>query len=303
MDPDRSEQAVAHLDKALSEALAVITQLFLHSAILQTQGHPLGQRYYREWVETMRRSNDLLEGILALGGRPSSREPTRLQLDREPRRILELDVALGERWVAALDEAAAGCASEGEGEAASTVRALLDAEIAALDWRRGEHQKLEEAGATNARPLSVDESLVEALDDVLRAELSAITQTYYHSQLLKTWGAESLAEFPAKETWAKTWRSIDLTDCLLATGGHPAEDGHGQVRIGRDVHEILAFDREYVESQLVALDTALERCDAARNPEIHELLSRVQAGEREHAAWVAAKMDETARDRASEFRG
>ena len=130
---------------------------------------------------------------------------------------------------------------------------------------------------------------------MLRAELSAITQIYYHGQLFEAWGTEKLGEFLAKETWEKTWRSLDLTERLLATGGHPAEDGHGQLRIGRDVGEILDRDREFVDSQLAALDTALERCDSARNPEIHDLLSRIQVGEQQHADWIAAQIDEIAR--------
>jgi len=45
-----------------------------------------------------------------------------------------------------------------------------------------------------------------------------------------------------------------------------------------------------VDSQIAALDTALERCNSARNPEIHSLLSRMQEGERKHADWIAAQM-------------
>ena len=303
MNRDRADQTVAHLAAALSEALAVITQLFLHASILKAQVHPLAPRYYQEWVETMRRSDNLLQGILALGGRPSSRESTRLDLGREPRRILELDVALGERWVAALGATAAGCAAEGSDETASMVRELLDAESAALDWRRSQQRELADGGDQKAPSPSVHGSLTEALDGVLRAELSAITQVYYHGQLFKTWGAEKLAEFLAKETWEKTWRSLDLTERLLVTGGHPAEDGHGQLHIGRDVRDILDRDREFVDSQLAALDTALERCDPARNPETHDLLSRMHVGEQIHADWIAVQIDEIARRGTDDFRG
>jgi bacterioferritin len=149
---------------------------------------------------------------------------------------------------------------------------------------------------------SVDGALIDALDDVLRAELSAITQVYYHGQLFEAWGAEELGEFMAKETWEKTGRSLDLTERLLAAGGHPAEDRHGQLRIGRDIGEILDRDREFVDSQLAALDTALERCDSARNPEIHGLLSRMRVGEQEHADWIAAQIDEIARRGTDDFR-
>jgi len=302
MDRDRAEQTVAHLGAALSESLQVITQLFLHASILKDRGHPLAPRYYQEWVDTMRRSDNLLQGILALGGRPASREPARLDLGREPRRIFELDVALGERWVAVLGATAADCAAEGSDKTASMLRELLDAESASLDWRRSQQDEFANGGDEPAPCPSVDGALIDALNDVLRAELSAITQVYYHGQLFEAWGAEKLGEFMAKETWEKTWRSLDLTKHLLATGGHPTEDGHGQLRIGRDVGEILDRDREFVDSQLAALDTALERCDSARNPEIHDLLSRMRAGEQEHADWIAAQIDEIARRGTDDFR-
>jgi len=180
MDRDRAEQTVAHLGAALSESLQVITQLFLHASILKDRGHPLAPRYYQEWVDTMRRSDNLLQGILALGGRPSSREPARLDLGREPRRILELDIALGERWVAALGANEADCAAEGSVETASMLRELLDAESASLDWRRSQRDEFTDGGEEPAPCPSVDGALIDALDDVLRAELSAITQVYYH---------------------------------------------------------------------------------------------------------------------------
>jgi bacterioferritin len=302
MSRDRADQTVAHLGAALSEALAVITQLFLHASILKAREHPLAARYYQEWVETMRRSDNLLQGILALGGRPSSREPTHLDLGREPRRILELDIALGERWVAALEATAADCAAEGSDETASMLRELLDAESTSLDWRRSQLNELVDGSDEPAPFPSVDGALIDALNEVLRAELSAITQVYYHGQLFEACGAEKLGEFMAKETWEKTWRSLDLTARLLAIGGYPTEDGHGQLRIGGDVGEILDRDREFVVSQLAALDTALERCDSARNPETHELLSRMQLGEQEHADWIAAQIDEIARRGAGDLR-
>jgi bacterioferritin len=251
----------------------------------------------------MSRSDNLLRGIFALGGRPASREAARLDLSREPRRVLELDIALGERWVAVLGATAADCAAEGSDETASMLRELLDAESASLDWRRSQRNEFANEGNDPAPCPSVDGALIDALNDVLRAELSAITQVYYHGQLFETWGAEKLGEFMAKETWEKTWRSLELTERLLATGGCPAEDGHGQLRIGRDVGEILDRDREFVDAQLAALDTALERCDYARNPEIHDLLSRMRVGEQEHADWIAAQIDEIARRGTDAFRG
>jgi len=303
MSRDRADQTAAHLGAALSESLAVITQLFLHASILKARGHPLAPRYYQEWVETMRRSDNLLQGILALGGRPSSREPARLDLGHEARRILELDIALGERWVAALGATAANCAAEGSDETASMLRELLDAENASLDWRRSQQGECANGDDESAPSPSTDGALFDALNDVLHAELSAITQTYYHGQLFEAWGAEKLGEFMAKETWEKTWRSLDLTKGLLAAGGHPAEDRHGQLRIGRDVGEILDRDREFVDSQLAALDTALERCDSARNPKIHDLLSRMRAGEQQHADWIATQIDEIAYRGTDDFRG
>jgi bacterioferritin (cytochrome b1) len=58
-----------------------------------------------------------------------------------------------------------------------------------------------------------------------------------------------------------------------------------------------------VDSQLAALATAIERCDSTRNPEIHDLLSRMQVGEQKHADWIAAQIDECARRGTDGYRG
>jgi bacterioferritin len=302
MSRDQTEQIVGRLDAALSEALTVITQLFLHASILKAQEHPLAKRCYQEWVEIMRRSDRLLEGILDLGGRPSSRIATRLELGRVPRRIFELDIARAKRWVALLEATAAECVSAGAHETASMLRELLDAESVSLAWRRSQRDELPDSRDAVTSSPSIDGALTEALDNVLRAELSAITQVYYHGQLFEAWGAEELGAFLANETWEKTWRSLELTERLLATGAYPTKDEHGELRIGRDIGEILDRDRDLVDAQLAALDTALERCDATLHPEIHDLLSRMRVGEQRHADWIAAQTEEiTSRD-AADFR-
>ena len=295
MSRDQTQQTVGRLDAALSDALTVITQFFLHASILKAREHPLARRCYQEWVETMRRSDRLLEAIVDLGGRPSSRKATRLELGRAPRRIFELDIARAERWVALLESTAADCASTGSDETASMLRELLDAESVSLDWRRSQRDELADHGEAVTCSPCVDGALTAALDNVLRAELSAITQVYYHGQLFEAWGAEELGAFLANETWEKTWRSLELTERLLATGAYPTEDEHGELRIGRDIGEILDRDGELVDAQLAALDTALERCDATLHPEIHDLLSRMRVGEQRHADWIAAQTEGIAR--------
>jgi bacterioferritin len=295
MTRDQTEQAVGRLAAALSEALTVITQLFLHASILKAREHPLAGRCYREWVETMRRSDRLLEGILDLGGRPSSRKATRLELGRAPRRIFELDIARAERWVALLETTAADCGAAGSDEIASMLRELRDAESVSLDWRRSQRDELADDVQPVTSSPSIDGSLIEALDDVLRAELSAITQVYYHGLLFEAWGAREFGAFLANETWEKTWRSLELTERLLATGAYPTDDGHGELHIGSNIGEIFDRDREFADAQLVALDTALQRCDAALHPEIHDLLSRMRVGEQGHADWIAAQTEGIAR--------
>lgn len=296
------EQTIRRLDAALSEALTVITQFFVHASILKAQKHQAAKRCYLEWVDTMRRSDRLLEGILHLGGRPSSREPMHLELGRTPRRIFELDIALAERWLARLETTAADCACGGLDETTSMLRELLDAESVSLEWRRSQGDELADNGDTDTSSPSIDASLIEALDNVLRAELSAITQVYYHSRLLEAWGARKPSAFLAKETWEKTWRSLELTERLLAAGGYPTEDGHGELHIGRNIGEIVDRDREFVDSQLAALDAALEHCDAALHPQIHDLLSRMRIGEQNHADWIAAQTEEIASRDTDDFR-
>jgi bacterioferritin (cytochrome b1) len=230
MSRDQTEETVGRLDAALSDALTVITQFFLHASILKAREHPLARRCYQEWVETMRRSDRLLEAIVDLGGRPSSRKATRLELGRAPRRIFELDIARAERWVALLESTAADCASTGSDETASMLRELLDAESVSLDWRRSQRDELADHGEAVTCSPCVDGALTAALDNVLRAELSAITQVYYHGQLFEAWGAKELGAFLANETWEKTWRSLPQAPTPLKTSTASCASGATSAR-------------------------------------------------------------------------
>ena len=131
-------QDVLKVELVGAEALTLITQLFVHASILKVRHPALGKRCYEEWVETMRRSDRLLDAILALGGRPSSRVATTLSFSEDPIGIFEADITLAEHWVTHLENTAAAIS----GSATSTLSELIDAERASLDWRRQQRDNL-----------------------------------------------------------------------------------------------------------------------------------------------------------------
>ena len=290
MESDKAAQTIQLLNAALAEALTVITQFFLHAAILKARRHEVAERCYKEWVATMERSDRLLDGILALGGAPTSREPSGLDLDHRPRRIFENDIVLTERWIELLKQTVASVEAVGSYDAPAILDQLIEAESASLEWRR--HQLDTVTSEIEDEPLepTVDANLGDVLDRVLRSELSSITQAYYHGRLFEAWGAKEAAAFMADETWAKTWRSLELTEHMLSIGRMPSSEAHGTVVIGENLANALSCDGAWLDAQIALLQMAIDQCDADQHPATHDLLSRMQEGERLHADWINAQV-------------
>ena len=97
-----------------------------------------------------------------------------------------------------------------------------------------------------------DDEVIELLNDVLTAELTAINQYFIHAKMCDNWGYERLAEKFRDESIDEMKDADALIERILYLEGVPNLQRLGTVRVGETVPEQFALDRGRVRGDRAA---------------------------------------------------
>ncbi len=136
---------------------------------------------------------------------------------------------------------------------------------------------------------------LSCLNSVLGASLSIITQLFFHSSLLKAWGANKLGAYHHDEWFDKMRRSDTVLDRILELGGKPASRDSSTLRIGHDVPEVLRSDIDLEETLISDLREASSRCEKIGDRKTGDLLAGILSAELKYADWLRAQLDQIER--------
>lgn len=135
-----------------------------------------------------------------------------------------------------------------------------------------------------------DPKIIDLLNEVLTAELTAINQYFAHSKLCDNWGWSKLAEKYREESFEEMRDAETLIDRIILLDGMPNLQRMGSVKIGETVLEQLQVDREL---EVAAIDRyrrgvvlALEKGD----PGTREMLEKLVLAEEEHLDWIDTQL-------------
>ena len=134
-------------------------------------------------------------------------------------------------------------------------------------------------------------AVVEALNEILTAELTAINQYFVHSKLCESWGFGALAAHNRAESIDEMRDADRVIDRILFLGGLPNLERIGSVAIGETVPEQfevdLALEREAIERYNAAIALAVAESDNGTR----ELLEQLLVGEETHADWLQTQLE------------
>ncbi len=134
-------------------------------------------------------------------------------------------------------------------------------------------------------------AVVEALNEILTAELTAINQYFVHSKLCESWGFGALAAHNRAESIDEMRDADRVIDRILFLGGLPNLQRIGSVAIGETVPEQfevdLALEREAIERYNAAIALAVAESDNGTR----ELLEQLLVGEETHADWLQTQLE------------
>jgi bacterioferritin len=135
-----------------------------------------------------------------------------------------------------------------------------------------------------------DAKVIEALNDVLTAELTAINQYFIHHKMCENWGYARLSKKKREESIGEMKDADELIERILYLEGVPNVQRLNPVRVGEDAIEQHRLDLALETEAIKRLNDAIELCGDKGDHGSRELLEHILRGEEESAEWLEAQL-------------
>ena len=135
-----------------------------------------------------------------------------------------------------------------------------------------------------------DKKIIEILNDVLTAELTAINQYFVHAEMCENWGYERLRSIIRKHSIGEMKHAEEVIERILFLDGVPNVQRLGKINIGETVPEIMKVDFALEMEALPRLNAGIEACRDLGDNNSRQLLEQILADEEEHVDWLEAQM-------------
>ena len=135
-----------------------------------------------------------------------------------------------------------------------------------------------------------DPKIIDILNDVLTAELTAINQYFVHAEMCENWGYERLHHVIRMHSIGEMKHAEELIERVLFLEGVPNVQRLGKINIGENVPEILKVDYALELDALPRLNKSIEVCRELGDNNSRHLLEEILEDEEEHVDWLEAQL-------------
>jgi bacterioferritin len=133
--------------------------------------------------------------------------------------------------------------------------------------------------------------VIELLNDVLTAELTAINQYFIHAKMMDNWGYERLAEHTRAESIDEMKHAERLIERILFLEGVPNMQRLFPVKVGETVPEQLRLDLDVEYTSIKRLNDGIAVAVEVGDNASRVLLETILVGEEDHADWLETQLE------------
>jgi bacterioferritin len=133
-------------------------------------------------------------------------------------------------------------------------------------------------------------AIIEALNEVLTAELTAINQYFIHHKMCENWGYERLAKKKREESIEEMKHADSIIGRILFLDGVPNMQRLSPVRIGENPVEQHKLDLALETEAVDRLNKAIALCRDKSDNGSRELLEDILINEEESVDWLEAQL-------------
>lgn len=153
-----NKEVIRALNAALGQSLIAINQYFLHARIVKNWGiGELNEAFYKQSIQEMKWSDQLIERILLLEGLPNLQEYGKILIGEDVAEILSCDLKLENRKHDLLVEAINTCEANRDYVSRELLVTLKDGNEEHIDWLDTQNELIASMGIQNYIQLKAQE--------------------------------------------------------------------------------------------------------------------------------------------------
>ena len=133
-------------------------------------------------------------------------------------------------------------------------------------------------------------AVLEALSQMLKEELGAISQYFLHAEMCENWGYERLSELIKKQSIGEMKHAEILIERILFLEGVPNMGDLPKLNIGKDVKQQIQNDLDLELSAVAEYNEAVAACQKAGDNATADLLKEVLKDEEDHVDFLETQL-------------
>ena len=145
-----------------------------------------------------------------------------------------------------------------------------------------------------------DADIIQALNEILTAELTAINQYFIHARMCANWGYDRLAAKKREESIEEMHDAQKIIDRILYLDGIPNMQKLNPIRIGEDVVEQHKSDLKMEIEAATRYNKAIALCRDKGDNGTREILAEILRDEEKSIDWLESQLhiiDEIGKER------
>ncbi len=136
-----------------------------------------------------------------------------------------------------------------------------------------------------------DPKIIDALNEILTGELTAVNQYFLHAKMCQNWGYARLASKIRTESIDEMKHADQLIERVLYLEGLPNVQRLGKVAVGQTVPEMLRNDYAVECFAIPLLNRSIQLARDIGDNGTEDLLTSILRSEEEHVDWLEAQLE------------
>ena len=132
--------------------------------------------------------------------------------------------------------------------------------------------------------------VIDALNDGLTIELTAINQYFIQAKMCANWGFTKLAKKHYEESMGEMKHAELLIDRILFLEGVPEIARYDVIRAGTDVKEQFEVDLVLETRGVQTYNAAIDLCNSVKDAGSRDMLDKILVESEEHVDWLETQL-------------